>query len=129
MMDKIFYYFLPLAGDYIKILAGGALLTAIIEALFFFAVSFKGKNFLLFVFFVNICSNVILNLYVGNSHYGAKTILTGELCVVAVEFLLYTMYLKEFALVKSFRLLLMTIFANLVSFSFGLIFLNTIIVL
>jgi hypothetical protein len=121
----ILVYHLLLITDYIKVFAPVAVITAVVEVIFFSLFNFRNCNkkfFLIFVFFVNIFSNVALNL--GLIYFGKNTlnILIGEIEVILFEFIVFVVFLKlkDKNIIK---LWLMTIFANLITFSFGKIFL------
>ncbi len=122
-MDKIFHYYIPLIFDLSKAYGLTALVTAIVETIFFGMIKYNKKNFLSFVFAVNIVTNLTLNIALSIIPKTTINISVAEIAVVVAEFLAFNSYLKLNSK-KSFRLFIMTIFSNLISYSTGLIFYN-----
>lgn len=81
------------------------------------------KNFLFFVFAINIFSNLLLNISLSLLPEKSINIYTGELFVIIFEFFAFLFFLKTNAK-NSLRLFLMTVSSNLISYFAGLIFYN-----
>ena len=120
MIDRILYYYIPLIFDLIKAFALSAILTAVIETVFFAFTKNNHKNFLFFVFFVNIVSNILLNIWLSYAKILSNTITYGEITVILSEFALFCIFLKP-KFRNALILFVQTIFANVLSYSFGLL--------
>lgn len=120
-MDKFIHYYLPLAYDLCKAYAFTAFATAIIETIFFATLKYTKKNFLPFVFSVNIVSNLLLNIWLSFTRRSVSDLRLGEFVVILVEFLAFYSFLKPNSK-NTAKLLLVTIFSNLISYASGVIF-------
>ncbi|MGN0013904.1 MAG: hypothetical protein ACI37T_00630 [Candidatus Gastranaerophilaceae bacterium] len=120
-MDKFIHYYLPLAYDLCKKYAFTAFATAIIETVFFAVLKYNKKNFLPFVFSVNIVSNLLLNIWLSFTQHSVSDLRLGEFVVVLTEFLAFYSFLKPNSK-NAAKLLLITIFSNLISYAAGVIF-------
>ncbi len=121
MFHKFLYYYIPLVFDLCKLFAFSALATAVIETSLFAILKFTKKHFLLFVFFINILSNVLLNIAISFAPDDFIYVIVGELIVVISEFIAFWLFLKPSS-AQLKRLFLITILANIFSYSFGLFF-------
>lgn len=122
MAEKLIFYYIPLLIDYIKIYSNTAVVTAIIETLYFFILKNKTKKFLILVFIVNIFSNITLNIFLSYK-YSQLNILKGEISVIILEYVIFCIFLKP-TLKKGTILFIETTIANLISFSTGLLLFN-----
>ena len=93
-----------------------AVLTALIETVFFRAAGFRDKDFLLLSAAVNLMTNLSLNLILNLTGWGTVGVLFLEAAVVGSEYLCYSS-----AEGRSARLFLLTFAANLVSFFMGVL--------
>ena len=91
-------------------------LTVLIETTIFISLGYgKDRLFILLCIAVNVATNLTINLVL-NAFYGVPLILTGELAVVLMEYVIYAM-----AVGNSVKLLLHTALANIVSFGIGIL--------
>lgn len=120
-MDKIIHYYIPLIYDMCKLYAAPAFITALIETAFFATQKFNKKGFLPFVFAVNIVSNLTLNITLSVLPHKFMYSAIGEILVVLAEFIAFYCFLKPKSK-KSFDLLILVIFSNMISFSAGCIY-------
>lgn len=121
--NEIIYGTIPNFFNLCKMFSFAALATATIETLFFATLKFHKKNLLYFVFFVNIITNLTLNVTLSYLSSGARNILIGEICVILIEFFAFMYFLKPNKKNIS-GLFFMTALANILSYSVGLIFNN-----
>lgn len=119
--NKIIYGAIPNFFNLCKSFSFAALATATIETVFFATLKFHKKNFLYYVFFVNIITNLALNITLAYTSTSARNILIGEICVTLVEFLAFMYFLKP-KKKNVANLFGMTALANVLSFCVGLIF-------
>ena len=119
-MDKIVYYYIPLYWELIKAFAFTAILTAATETLFFYFLKYSKKHFLIFIFLINIFTNIILNIFISFAKIKTHTVLYEEIIVILVEYFLILLYLKP-NLKNSLILLIQTTFANILSYSIGIL--------
>lgn len=109
---------MPLLIDFTKAYIFTAILTAVIET-FFLGFFYRDKKFLFFVVIANISSNFILNIYL-TYHQTVKSIVFGEIFVVFFEFIIFYLLLKN-SETKLITLFVLTILANCLSYSIGLL--------
>lgn len=123
MTDKILYYYLPLLADMTGKFAFAAILTAVIETLFFTVFYRENKKFLTVVFFANLVSNVLLNLFLFRTSHYLMAFTVGEISVLLFEFAVFYLYLKpkNKEIIKVF---LLTLAANIISFTTGYLLLG-----
>ncbi len=93
-----------------------AVLTALIETVFFFAAGLRDRVFLLLCAAVNLMTNLTLNLILNLTGWGTTGVLFLEAAVVGSEYLCYSA-----AEGRGRRLFLLTFAANLVSFFTGVL--------
>ncbi len=91
------------------------ILTALIETLIFYFWGFSKKEGLIFVVAVNVATNILLNLSFYFLDYDSF-LLIGELLVLVVEYFLYAYYFGI-----SFKLFILTLFTNFLTFMLGII--------
>ena len=119
-MDKFIYYYIPLILELIKAFSTTAIATAVIETVFFSFLKYQKKYFLIFIFIINLISNILLNIYISYANIDYKTIMTSELVVVLVEYIATICFLKtDFK--ASLVLFVQILFANILSYSIGII--------
>ncbi|MCR5260430.1 MAG: hypothetical protein K6C94_01180 [Candidatus Gastranaerophilales bacterium] len=123
MTEKIIYYYLPLFADITGKFAFAAILTAVIETLFFGIFYRENKKFLTVVFFANLVSNVLLNLFLFRVSHYVRAFVVGEISVLLFEFAVFYLYLKP-EKKEIIKIFLLTFAANLISFSAGCLLLG-----
>ena len=123
MTDRILYYYLPLIADMTGKFAFAAILTAVIETLFFTVFYRQNKKFLTVVFFANIVSNVLLNLFLFRVSHFLRAFVVGEISVVLFEFAVFYLYLKP-KNKEVLKIFLLTLAANVISFTAGYLLLG-----
>lgn len=91
-------------------------LTVLIETLIFVCLGYgKDRLFILLCIAANVATNLTINLVL-SEFYNMAAILSGELLVVLVEYVIYAL-----ALGSSGKLFLHTALANIVSFTIGVL--------
>lgn len=119
-INKIFFYYVPLLFDLTKVFISTALLTACIETCFFFFFFKYDKKFLSLVFVVNIVSNLVLNIWLSFANINYGNIAKGEISVLIFEYLLFLLFINEKKKI-AFKLFILTLFANILSYATGLL--------
>lgn len=94
----------------------GALLTVLIETLFFYAFGFRSKRFILACILINLATNYALNYTLLYLPYPGD-IYVGEALVVIIEALFYFSFNRE-----KKEVIPLTVAANILSFLAGLLY-------
>lgn len=118
---NIFYYYLPLVASLIGIFIKTALITAVVETLFFYFAKFRQKKFLWFVFWTNIVTNLALNGTLSLLPNKNKYFIYGEIIVFLVEFCLFSFAFANRNKYNIKRLFITALTANLLTIFLGLI--------